>query len=108
MDCSACGAPVEPEARFCEACGSAIAGAVAETNIRESLRRDRREIDLGRELAAVSDRGLVHGQNEDAVAVLYDPPFAIMVVCDGVSSSHDPALGSGIAAEATARSILQG
>jgi PPM family protein phosphatase len=108
MDCSACGAPVEPEARFCEACGSPIGGAVAETNTRVSLRLDRRELNLGPELAAVSDRGLVHAQNEDAVVVLSDPPFAVIVVCDGVSTSHDPALGSGTAADATAQSLLQG
>jgi len=56
----------------------------------------------------VSDRGRVHAQNEDAVAVLSAPPFAILVVCDGVSTSHDPALGSGTAAEATAQSLLKG
>ena len=108
IDCSACGAPVEPEARFCEACGSPLAGAVAGASARANSGRDRHEIDLGRELAAVSDRGLVHPQNEDAVAVLYEPPFAVMVVCDGVSTSHDAALGSGIAADAVAQSLLQG
>ena len=108
MDCSACGAPVEPEARFCEACGARLAGAAAAASTPESLRRDRRELDIGRELAAVSDRGLVHAQNEDAVAILCELPFAVMVVCDGVSSSHDAALGSEVSADATARSLLQG
>jgi PPM family protein phosphatase len=56
----------------------------------------------------VSDRGLIHRQNEDAVALLSAPPFAILVVCDGVSASRDPALGSEIAAHATAQSLLQG
>jgi len=108
MDCSACGAPVEPEARFCEACGFPVAGAGAETYTRARLHCGQHELDLGRELAGVSDRGLVHAQNEDAVAVLYDPPFAVLVVCDGVSTSHDPALGSGTAADAAAQSLLQG
>ena len=107
-NCSACGAPVDPEDRFCEACGSPIGGAVVDANARASAPLDRRELNLGRELAAVSDRGRVHAQNEDAVAVLSAPPFAILVVCDGVSTSHDPALGSGTAAEATARSLLKG
>ena len=40
--------------------------------------------------------------------MLSDPPFSVIVVCDGVSSSHDPARGSGTAAEATARSLLKG
>ena len=69
---------------------------------------DHREIEIGPELAAVSDRGLHHPHNEDAVAISADPPFAILVVCDGVSSSHDPARGSGTAAEATVHALQQG
>jgi serine/threonine protein phosphatase PrpC len=108
MNCSACGAPADPEARFCEECGARIDGAVVDTNTRASAPPDRREFNLGRELAAVSDRGLVHVQNEDAVVVLSASMSAILVVCDGVSISHDPALGSGTAADATAQSLLQG
>ena len=63
-----------------------------DTDVRASTPLDRREVNLGPELAAVSDRGLIHGQNEDAVALLSAPPFAILVVCDGVSTSQDPAL----------------
>jgi serine/threonine protein phosphatase PrpC len=108
MDCSACGTPIDPQTRFCEACGSPIGGAVADTNTLAQSRPDRRELDLGRELAAVSDRGLVHTQNEDAVVVISAPPFAILVVCDGVSTSREPALGSKAAADATAQSLRQG
>lgn len=108
LNCSVCGNPVDLEDRFCEVCGSPIGEAVVDANAPASAPLDRRELDLGCELAAVSDRGLVHGQNEDAVAVLSAPPFAILVVCDGVSTSHDPALGSGTAAEATAQSLLHG
>ena len=108
MNCSACGASVDPEARFCEECGARIDGATVGTNTQGSATADRREFNLGRELAAVSDRGLVHAQNEDAVVVLSAPMYAILVVCDGVSTSHDPALGSGAAADATAQGLLQG
>ena len=108
MDCSACGTPIDPEARFCEACGSPTGEADASKNTLVSGPPDRRELDLGRELAAVTDRGLVHTQNEDAAVVLFAPPFTILVVCDGVSTSHNAALGSGTAADATAQSLLQG
>jgi len=108
LNCSVCDNPVNLNDRFCEACGSPIGGAVMDTDVRASTPLDRREVNLGPELAAVSDRGLIHGQNEDAVALLSAPPFAILVVCDGVSTSQDPALGSGTAADATAQSLLQG
>jgi PPM family protein phosphatase len=42
------------------------------------------------------------------VALLCDPPFRILVVCDGVSSSHDAAAGSRTAADATASFLHQG
>ena len=107
MDCSACGAAIDPQAHFCESCGASIGGAVAETH-RPANPLDHREIEIGPGLAAVSDRGLRHPHNEDAVAISADPPFAILVVCDGVSSSHDPARGSGTAAEATVHALQQG
>jgi len=107
MQCSACAQPVDRTARFCEACGAPIVGAPSQ-GAPASAAVDRRELDIGCELAAVSDRGLVHAQNEDAVVALSDPPFSVLVVCDGVSTSRDPARGSGAAAEATARSLLEG
>jgi len=77
MLCPRCAATAEPDSLFCEACGAALAetavglqptglsrgGAGAPTAA------DHREIDLGPDLAAVSDRGLIHRQNEDAVAL---------------------------------------
>jgi PPM family protein phosphatase len=106
MDCSACGEPIDPEARFCEACGSPIAGAVVVDPAQVDTSRLPCELDIGRGLAAVSDRGLVHAQNEDAVVVIFKAPFAALVVCDGVSMSHNPAQGAAAAAEATAQHLL--
>ncbi|HXP57046.1 MAG TPA: PP2C family serine/threonine-protein phosphatase [Streptosporangiaceae bacterium] len=55
--------------------------------------RDHEEIGLGL-VAAVSDRGLRHERNEDAVALATvdtaDGPVVISVVCDGVSSADRP------------------
>jgi PPM family protein phosphatase len=69
---------------------------------------DRVTLTPARELAAVSDRGRVHARNEDAVALLMEPPFSVLVVCDGVSTSHDAALGSRTAADAAAQYLLHG
>jgi len=67
---------------------------------------DHTEVDLGR-LAGVSDRGLAHRENEDAMGLALVPPPAgrpaggpalVAVVCDGVSTAP----GSGPAAAAAA------
>ena len=108
MNCSACGTAVDPEVHFCEACGAPVGRPVGAATSPAHDPLDRCELDLGHRLAGVSDRGLRHTRNEDAVALLCDPPFAILVVCDGVSSSHDPAAGSRTAADATARFLHQG
>jgi serine/threonine protein phosphatase PrpC len=52
--------------------------------------RDHIELDLGL-LAGVTDRGVRHERNEDAMALATaQGPVAIAVVCDGVSSSTRP------------------
>jgi serine/threonine protein phosphatase PrpC len=65
---------------------------------------------LAHDLAAVADRGLIHPRNEDAAALLRSTTVggiqvSILVVCDGVSTSHDPALGAKTAAAAAADSL---
>src|SRR5258707_6663665 len=65
--------------------------------------RDHDEVDLG-PAAGVSDRGLRHHRNEDAMALAAeqapDGPAVVAVVCDGVSSSARPAEASYAAARA--------
>ena len=59
-------------------------------------------------VAAVCDRGIRHHRNEDAVALSAVPEpgrRAVLVVCDGVSSSVDPDLAS-LAAARAARDVL--
>ncbi len=55
--------------------------------------RDHSEVDLG-PAAGVSDRGLRHQRNEDAMALTAEQspsgPMVVAVVCDGVSSSARP------------------
>jgi len=83
--CDACGARDFDVDGYCVACG-------------ELLRPpDRDEADLGA-VQLITDRGLVHAHNEDAVAaaVLDDAegPAIVIAVCDGVSTSEDPQLAA--------------
>ena len=59
-------------------------------------------------VAAVCDRGVRHTGNEDAVALAAGPDpgsYAVLVVCDGVSSSTDSDVAS-LAAARAARDVL--
>jgi PPM family protein phosphatase len=108
MECQACGTMAGPGFRFCEACGAPLDGAT----VIETAPVARQEVNVGADLAAVSDRGLVRRKNEDAVALartMYEGvPVSILVVCDGVSASHNPELGSRVAAEAAAKRLAGG
>jgi serine/threonine protein phosphatase PrpC len=94
--CRACahGARIGDGGR-CPNCGSPLSDGT-----------DRVESDLG-PLSGVSDRGLVHGRNEDAMALgRRVSGLLAAVVCDGVSSSPHPQLASQAAAEATLDLLL--
>ena len=88
---------VTPEG-YCESCGRKVPSG-----------RDHSELDLGL-LAGVTDRGLRHVRNEDAMALAaaHGPrgPVAIAVVCDGVSTSPRPDDASLAAAQASVRTLL--
>src|SRR5579875_420456 len=71
--------------------------------------RDHAEVDLGT-AAGVSDKGVRHERNEDAMALASgqapDGPVVVAVVCDGVSSSARPDEASLAAAEAALPVLL--
>jgi serine/threonine protein phosphatase PrpC len=71
--------------------------------------RDHQELDLGL-MAGVTDRGLRHHRNEDAMALATAQtergPAALAVVCDGVSSSDRPDEASLAASEAAVSVLL--
>ena len=125
--CRSCGAEVMPEDGFCENCGADLMvrraeppdpapppcagcggsdysdGYCNQCGKLAGSSRDRVERDLGR-VAGVTDRGLRHPRNEDAMAfaVLDEQsgrPATVIVVCDGVSTSTDPHLASQAAAD---------
>jgi serine/threonine protein phosphatase PrpC len=102
--CPSCGEPVGSADGFCEACGIELqAPAVSAPG------KDHGELDV--ELAAgVTDRGLRHSRNEDAMALAATRsaggPVALAVVCDGVSSAPRADEASLAAAGAAVRELL--
>jgi serine/threonine protein phosphatase PrpC len=88
---------ISPEG-YCESCGRKVPSG-----------RNHAELDLGL-LAGVTDRGLRHSRNEDAMALATATTpageVAIAVVCDGVSSSPRPDEASLAAAQAAVRALL--
>ncbi|HEX4703242.1 MAG TPA: zinc ribbon domain-containing protein, partial [Pseudonocardiaceae bacterium] len=100
--CVACGAPDIDADGFCARCGFS-----------QPEVRDRVELDLTG-VAGVSDRGLRHHRNEDAMAlrVAADPDgtgrpeHLVVVVCDGVSTSDRPDEAAKAAADAAADVLL--
>src|SRR5262249_57402383 len=98
--CPECQSAHIPPDGYCESCGHKLPSS-----------RDHTELDLGM-LAGVTDRGLRHHRNEDAMALataeLASGPAAVAVVCDGVSSSQRPDEASLAAAQAAVRVLLTG
>ena len=133
--CPACGWPVSPQDNFCEACRTELAPAVVSGTSPQAATtcpfcqsdqitpdgycgacgrkppasRDHTEIDLGL-VAGVTDRGLRHHRNEDAMALATAEaaggPVAVAVVCDGVSTTRRPDEASLAAAQAAVKVLL--
>jgi serine/threonine protein phosphatase PrpC len=83
---------------YCESCGRMVPSG-----------RDHVELDLGM-LAGVTDRGLRHPRNEDAMALAAadtpDGPVVVAVVCDGVSTSPRADEASLAGSQAAVRMLL--
>lgn len=95
--CRECGGVVDPDG-YCTVCGAKAPRARDHVVARPSAW-----------VAAVSDRGVRHHRNEDAVAVAADEApggRAVLVVCDGVSSSQDSDAASLAAAQAALGVLL--
>ncbi len=133
--CPSCGWPVDPDDNFCEACRAELAPAVvsgaspqtatecpfcqaeqitpdgycASCGRKLPSSRDHTELDLGL-VAGVTDRGLRHHRNEDAMALataeVASGPVVVAVVCDGVSTTQRPDEASLAAAEAAVQVLL--
>jgi len=94
--CKSCGGKVSSDG-YCDTCGA-----------RAPRLRDHFSEHPATWVAAVSDRGIRHSRNEDAMALEADAETgsrAVLVVCDGVSNSIDSDVAS-LAAARAARAVL--
>lgn len=88
VTCPSCENDGEPVEGYCGACG-----------MRLPAPRDHQELDLDG-AAGVTDKGMRHHRNEDAMAVFVGAGFVAALVCDGVSSTVNPDVASQAAADA--------
>ncbi|MGI4939409.1 MAG: protein phosphatase 2C domain-containing protein [Janthinobacterium lividum] len=123
--CPACGAPYAAGDRFCADCGARLGAAPmpacancggtgfdADGFCTDCGARSRGStaglVVLGPGLAAVTDPGQQHRENQDAVE-LSGPSEGragvVAVVCDGVSHSQTPAAAASVAAQAAAAAL---
>ncbi|WP_229119210.1 PP2C family protein-serine/threonine phosphatase [Enemella evansiae] len=94
--CRECGGTIDADG-YCEQCGTKA------PTVREHWSESPTPW-----VGGVCDRGIRHPRNEDAMALAIDetePDRAVLVVCDGVSSSADSDVAS-LAAARTARDLL--
>jgi serine/threonine protein phosphatase PrpC/ribosomal protein L32 len=99
-----------PRSSECAQCGGAIAadGYCSECGAPAAKVRDHWEERPAAWLGGVTDRGVRHHRNEDAMALAAGSQpggLGVLVVCDGVSSSADSDIAS-LAAARAAREVL--
>ena len=98
LACPHCGERTLPDDEFCEGCGASLA--------QRRRRWDHVELDHG-DAAGVSDRGLVHSRNEDAIFVEASGRGAVAVVCDGVSTASAPDRAAQVAVAAAGATLRE-
>ncbi|MGI8335401.1 PP2C family protein-serine/threonine phosphatase [Actinomadura scrupuli] len=91
--CTGCGSTAIDVDGYCERCGLRRPGG------RDHLESELTGAEGGVIAAGVSDKGLRHSKNEDAMALAAVPDGVAAVVCDGVSSSPRPEDASQVAAD---------
>lgn len=94
VPCAECGGVVGPDG-YCEQCG-----------MKAPRERDHFREEPAAGVVGVSDRGIRHHRNEDAMALSASNSRAVLVVCDGVSSSIDSDVAS-LAGARAARDVLR-
>lgn len=93
--CTACGGTIDADG-YCTTCGTKAPSP--EDHYRQS------PTDW---VGGVCDRGIQHSRNEDALALWADGDQAVLVVCDGVSSSTDAHAAAAVAAEALRSGLVE-
>lgn len=88
VTCPSCGTAGDPVEGYCGTCGMKLPAP-----------RDHQEVVLVG-VAGVTDKGVRHHRNEDAMAMFAGDGFVAAVVCDGVSTSVNPDVASQAACDA--------
>jgi PPM family protein phosphatase len=136
LTCPICDSPVLADDRFCEACGTPLtahspppsaqssnvancakcgaaeldsAGYCVQCGFRNVDRGSHGRMEIVRSpvLAGISDPGVRYAYNQDFVALDTLDATQILVVCDGVSSSHAPEQASKIVAETIVQQLAE-
>jgi serine/threonine protein phosphatase PrpC len=119
MQCENCHAEVPDDDVFCEACGQRLSNANCPHKADEDgfcelcgLRvvlspEDHEEVTLSPDCAGVTDRGVRRSRNEDRLAIRTLADAHILVVCDGVSTSHESQLASAAATAAASDFLVE-
>ncbi len=124
-DCASCADERTAGMAFCESCGQSLApepecphcgtpggvgadGYCEHCGMLAGRERDHLETDCGATAAAVTDRGLRHHRNEDAMWLATRGSEIDVVVSDGVSSSFDPDVASLTAVQAAGALLPSG
>lgn len=108
--CPGCGEENATGAAICPSCGLDLTDKRVALPLTDAP-ADRFEADLGA-VCLVTDRGIAHARNEDAIAAAvmegeHGPHTTVIVVCDGVSTSSDPQAASGTAVRAGVQACLR-
>jgi serine/threonine protein phosphatase PrpC len=103
--CPSCAAPVDASDLFCESCGCRQVEPPDAHPAPRGGTGHHVEVDLAT-VAAVSDRGRRHPDNEDATAIAARHDRVAIVICDGVSTTDRPDEASAVAA-AAALAVLE-
>ena len=92
--------PSSPYPAACVACGGelGIDGYCLQCGQKARSLREHYELTPVDWVAGICDIGLLHSRNEDALAVRAEGPRAVIVVCDGVTTSDDSDVASMAAA----------
>jgi serine/threonine protein phosphatase PrpC len=91
--CPSCGGTIDADG-YCQTCGAKAPSTA-----------DHYAESPAEWVGGVCDRGVAHVRNEDAMALWADDSRAVLVVCDGVSTSADSDVAARVAAT-TARDML--
>ncbi len=108
MMCEKCGANVNIEDNFCEECGASIKGGGKKAKLgQETFSKSDSEV-YDRNLAVVTNIGRRHAKNEDGGSVMKLPGGEeVLIVSDGVSSSHAATSASKMAIDIIKESLLK-